>query len=235
MSNNAQKTVIMHGSKLSKVYEDATATLEVLSSATIDVYKGEVLAITGKSGAGKSTLLHLLGLIDSPSSGEVILEGENIATATAERRSCVRNERFGFVFQAYHLVPELTAIENVMLPAMMGSISGWFKSRAKVKKRAAELLESVGLSERFTHRPSALSGGEQQRVAIARALINEPDLLFCDEPTGNLDENTSESVNALLHKLNNEMGVTQVIVTHDSELAEQATRVANIEHGRVVI
>ena len=163
-----------------------------------------------------------------------MLDGENVALARPEQRARLRNRKFGFIFQSYHLVEELSALENVLLPGMMVGALEWVRVRAARKERARSLLAEVGLAERMTHRPSKLSGGERQRVAIARALVNEPEVLFCDEPTGNLDESTSESIHSLLRRLRKDHGVTQVIVTHDRELASQADRVVRLEGGRIV-
>ncbi len=225
---------VLEAQGLVKTYTDGERTIEVLRGTNLQVRRGEALAVTGRSGAGKSTLLHLLGLIDSPTEGAIMLDGENVALASPEKRALLRNRKFGFIFQSYHLVEELTALENVMLPAMMVGMFEWFAVRSARRKRARELLEEVGLSERMSHKPSKLSGGERQRVAIARALVNSPEVLFCDEPTGNLDEATSESIHSLLGRLKDDHGVTQVIVTHDKELASQADRVVKIERGRIV-
>ena len=219
---------------LEKTYSDGESVIRVLRGASLEVRRGEVLTVTGKSGTGKSTLLHLLGLVDSPTSGRILLDGTDVAEANGAEKAQIRNRRFGFVFQAYHLVSELTALENVLLPAMMVGPIKWFKVRAAATSRTKELLAQVGLAERMAHRPAKLSGGERQRVAIARALVNEPDVLFCDEPTGNLDEATSASIHDLLRGLSRELGLTQVIVTHDRELASQADRVVRIESGRIV-
>lgn len=225
---------VLEARGLVKTYTDGERTIEVLRGADLDVRRGEALAITGRSGAGKSTLLHLLGLIDSPTGGAILLDGADVTLAGAEERALLRNRKFGFIFQAYHLVEELTALENVLLPAMMVGTLEWLGVRAARRERAGALLAEVGLAERMSHRPSKLSGGERQRVAIARALVNEPEVLFCDEPTGNLDEDTSESIHSLLRRLNEGLGVTQVIVTYDRELASQADRVVRLEGGRIV-
>ncbi len=225
---------ILVASGLVKEYRDGESVIRVLTGAELEVRRGEALAVTGRSGVGKSTLLHLLGLIDSPTEGSILLDGEDVAAAGAKVRARLRNQRFGFVFQAYHLVAELTALENVLLPAMMVGTLDWLRSRRALRSRAEDLLGLVGLAERRRHRPAKLSGGERQRVAIARALMNEPEILFCDEPTGNLDESTSESIHSLLMQLNRDMDVTQVIVTHDRELASQVDRVVRIEAGRIV-
>ncbi|MHC5054857.1 MAG: ABC transporter ATP-binding protein [Planctomycetota bacterium] len=225
---------VIEAHDLVKTYTDGERTIEVLRGADIHVRRGEALAVTGRSGAGKSTLLHLLGLIDSPTGGAILLDGADVTLAKARERALLRNRKFGFIFQSYHLVAELTALENVLLPAMMAGMLEWFGVRARSRKHAKALLAEVGLAERLRHRPSKLSGGERQRVAIARALVNEPEVLFCDEPTGNLDEATSESIHSLLRRLNGELGVTQVIVTHDKDLASQANRVVRLEGGRIV-
>jgi len=225
--------VILEARGVEKQYRDGPRRIDVLTGVDLAVRRGEALAVLGKSGAGKSTLLHVLGLIDTPTGGNVLFEGRDVAAADAAGQAALRNKSFGFVFQAYHLIPELTALENILLPAMMSGIRAWFEQRGAAAERARVLMKEVGLEERIDHRPKALSGGEQQRVAIARALINEPAVLFCDEPTGNLDEATSRSVNDLLLQLRRERGLTQVIVTHDRDLASQADRAVRIERGRI--
>ena len=239
MSSGTKKTErsgapVLVAEQLEKTYSDGEAEIRVLAGASLELRRGEVLAVTGKSGAGKSTLLHLLGLVDSPTSGRILLDGNDVAQAKGFERAEIRNRRFGFIFQAYHLVPELSALENVLLPAMMVGPLEWLTGRAGRRSHATDLLARVGLAERTRHRPGTLSGGERQRVAIARALVNEPDVLFCDEPTGNLDEATSASIHKLLKRVNGELGLTQVIVTHDRELASQADRVVKIESGRII-
>ena len=230
----AAEEKIIEARGLVKTYTDGERTVEVLRGTDLQVRRGEALAVTGRSGAGKSTLLHLLGLIDSPTEGTLLLDGTDVSDVSPEEAARLRNRKFGFIFQSYHLVEELTALENVLLPAMMAGVFDWLGRRQAGIERAKELLLEVGLAERMDHRPSRLSGGERQRVAIARALVNEPEVLFCDEPTGNLDEDTSESIHSLLRRLKADHGVTQVIVTHDKELASQADRTVRIEGGRVV-
>jgi lipoprotein-releasing system ATP-binding protein len=217
-----------------KEYTDGPRTITVLSGTDLHIRRAESLAVRGKSGAGKSTLLHILGLIDSPTRGQLLLEGNDVAAADAATRAHLRNMRFGFVFQAYHLIPELSALENIVLPAMMKGVLAWAGDRPRAMERARWLLSEVGLEARADHRPQKLSGGERQRVAIARSLINEPDVLFCDEPTGNLDEETSRSIIDLLLRLKKERGLTEVIVTHDRDLAAQADRIVRIEGGKIV-
>jgi len=226
--------VILQAQQLTKIYRTGAGDLQVLKGIDLSVHRGELLSIIGRSGAGKSTLLHLLGLLDTPTSGTLSYAGDDLGRAPAARRAEIRNQEFGFVFQFYHLLPEFTALENVIMAAQVGSsIFGWLGKKAAAKERALQLLTRVGLQERLHHRPSQLSGGEQQRVAIARALMNDPTVLFCDEPTGNLDSVTAQSVTELLFELNSERGQTCVLVTHDDHLAERADRVARLTDGAV--
>ncbi len=204
-------------------------TLEVLRGVTLDVEAGETLAITGMSGAGKSTLLHVLGGLDRPTSGRVLYRGRDLYAAGDRERSAIRARKIGFVFQAYHLLPELTVLENVALPAL--SVPGAFLRGAALHARAAELLARVGLTERAAHRPNELSGGEQQRAALARALMNGPELLLADEPTGNLDSRTGEDVLRYLFDLAAERGLTLVIVTHNEAVAARCRRHVVLRDG----
>jgi lipoprotein-releasing system ATP-binding protein len=200
----------------------------------IEVREGEILAILGKSGCGKSTLLHVLGWLDRADSGQIRFEGQDRAALPTRELARLRNRVMGFVFQFYHLLPELTALENVLLPSMIQHEPGaWRAHGDEARERAKALLAMVGLSARGHHRPSQLSGGERQRVAIARALQNQPRFLLCDEPTGNLDGRTAEDVRALLWSLNERQGQTMVIVTHDARLAGQAHRIVHLVEGRV--
>jgi ABC-type lipoprotein export system ATPase subunit len=192
------------------------------------VARGEFLALRGASGAGKSTLLHLIGGLDSPNAGEIHFDGQNLAEFSESQLTHFRNRRVGFVFQAYHLLPELTALENVCLPARVARVPA-----AKAVARGRELLARVGLGERTEHKPFELSGGEQQRVAIARALINEPELLLADEPTGNLDSRTSGEIIALLKTLHADKQTTLVIATHDANVAASAPRVIELVDGMI--
>jgi lipoprotein-releasing system ATP-binding protein len=209
--------------------------LPVLNGVDLDIRQGEVLAIVGPSGAGKSTLLHLIGALDRPNAGTILWRGENVTDMPALRLAGWRNHTVGFVFQFYHLFPDLTARENVLIPGMVAhSIPGWLRERRRLRERADELLAKVGLGERRHHYPSQLSGGEQQRVAIARALLLQPQLLLCDEPTGNLDRKTGEEVLELLFALRREGGQTFVVVTHDDRVAALADRVVRMEDGRIV-
>jgi lipoprotein-releasing system ATP-binding protein len=219
---------------ISKSYVLGPRRLEVLRGVSLDVRKGEILAIQGPSGAGKSTLLHILGLLDTPDEGRVFMGETDVFTLSARTRARYRNERIGFVFQFYHLFKDLDALENVCLPRMVKL--GWFAYRhekAAIVRRGKELLSRVGLGERLDHRPNQLSGGERQRVAIARALMNEPEIVLCDEPTGNLDQRTSAEVLDVIWKLNVETGQTFVIVTHDEALARRAHRSVHVVDGAV--
>jgi lipoprotein-releasing system ATP-binding protein len=214
---------------LTKSYVMGRRTLEVLRGVNLQVARGEFLALRGASGAGKSTLLHLIGGLDSPNAGEIHFAGQNIAAFSERELTDLRNRRVGFVFQAYHLLPELDTLENVCLPARVARVPA---ARAAVRGR--ELLARVGLSDRLEHKPFELSGGEQQRVAIARALINEPELVLADEPTGNLDSHTGGEIIELLKKLHAEKQTTLVIATHDAKVAAHARRVFELADGRIV-
>ncbi len=218
---------------LVKRYTDVTRVVTVLDGLSLEVKQGEMVAIVGRSGSGKSTLLHLLGLLDSPDGGRITHQGEEISGLSDAERVRMRNRVFGFVFQSYHLLPEFNALENVIMPAMVCSAAEWRARRGEVTDYAHELLDRVDLSARADHRPSQLSGGEQQRVAIARALVNRPQILLCDEPTGNLDGETSDTIHALVRNVVRELGTTALVVTHDMEFAELADRVHRIEHGRL--
>jgi lipoprotein-releasing system ATP-binding protein len=212
---------------LGKSYLSGKRTLEVLRDINLTVNRGEFLALRGASGAGKSTLLHLLGGLDLPTVGEIRFDGANLRALSDRALAQLRNRRVGFIFQAYHLLPELSALENVTLPARMARLDP-----AESTKRAADLLKRVGLGERLQHRPYELSGGEQQRVAIARALVNSPDLILADEPTGNLDSHTGADIIELLHSLRAERQATFVIATHDASIAARAPRVLELVDGQ---
>lgn len=210
-----------------KIYHDGARELRILSGVDLDVYEGEIMAISGPSGVGKSTLLHLMGTLDWPSGGEILFRGEPLNQMSRAKINAVRNTQIGFVFQFYHLLPEFTALENVMMPALCKG-----QPRRLCRERAEMLLEKVGLTERMTHKPGQLSGGEQQRVAIARALFNQPSVVLSDEPTGNLDEKTSAGIVELLWDLQRQDGVTLVMVTHDDNLAGRAHRWVYLHAGR---
>lgn len=225
---------LLEGRGLTKAYKVGGQSLQVLRGVDIAVAEGEILAILGKSGCGKSTLLHVLGWLDKPDSGSIVFRGRDHSDLGPAERAHLRNQIMGFVFQFYHLLPELSAFENVLMPAMIqhGPLA-WQKQKKAERERTRELLEIVGLTARAKHRPRQLSGGERQRVAIARALQNKPSFLFCDEPTGNLDGQTAEDVRNLLWGLNEEHGQTMVIVTHDAKLASHADRIVHLTEGRI--
>jgi lipoprotein-releasing system ATP-binding protein len=220
---------MLEAKNIQKVYANGKKKLPVLKGVDLKIEKGKFVAVVGPSGAGKSTLLHILGGLDSPTQGEVFLAGQNIYALNDEELSLARNVSVGFVFQFYHLLSEFTALENVMLPALIRCASG--AVRQALKTQALGLLENVGLSERSGHFPAQLSGGELQRVAIARGLMNKPAILFCDEPTGNLDSHTGEEIIKLIRKVNTQEGMTVLLVTHNLELAASADRVYHLKDG----
>jgi lipoprotein-releasing system ATP-binding protein len=213
---------------LKKSFEHMGRTLDVLRGIDLNVYPGQILAIVGPSGAGKSTLLHCVGTLDLPTSGRIRLGNEELTTMSSSRLAAVRNRDIGFVFQFHHLLPEFTALENVMIP---GLIQG--RPRREMEKRANALLDEVGLLQRATHRPGELSGGEQQRVAVARALALDPKLVLADEPTGNLDTATSDAIHDLFFQINREHGTTIIVVTHNPTFAERMPRVVRMRDGLV--
>ncbi len=225
---------LLRATNLHKTYRRHAQSVEVLRGLDINVYPGEFLSIIGASGSGKSTLLHLLGTLDQPDEGKIYLEDQRIDSLPGRRRDTLRNSTFGFIFQFYHLLPELNTLEIVLAPEMIGqSVFGWFYNRRTLRKRAAELLERVGLSHRLKHRPKELSGGELQRAAIARALIRRPRILLADEPTGNLDEETGKQIMALLRDLHANDGLTIAMVTHNLEIASQTNRVVKLVKGQI--
>jgi lipoprotein-releasing system ATP-binding protein len=216
---------ILTGSEIHKSY----GTLHVLKGVGIEVLKGEIVAIVGKSGAGKSTLLHILGTLDAPDQGALALCGQSTQNMSAKAIAKLRNEEIGFIFQFHHLLSEFTALENVCIPAY---IRGTSKSRAE--KKGKELLDYMSLSDRLEHKPGALSGGEQQRVAVARALMNDPQIIFADEPTGNLDTENSTEMHKLFLKLRDDFGQTFILVTHNIELASMSDRTLRMQDGLFV-
>ena len=206
--------------------EKSFGALKVLKGIDFSAGKGEVVSIMGASGAGKSTLLTILGTLSTPDSGSLVIDGTDVLKLDSKGLSAFRNRKIGFVFQAHHLLPEFTALENVMIPAFIAG-----RSDSEAKEEATRLLGLMGLSERISHKPSELSGGEQQRVAIARALINNPAVLFADEPSGNLDSTTKAEIHALFFELREKLGQTIIIVTHDPELAAMCDRTLNMKDG----
>jgi lipoprotein-releasing system ATP-binding protein len=219
---------------LYKTYRKNAIEVPVLTGLDLDVYPGEFLSIVGASGSGKSTLLHLLGTLDQPDEGAICLDGERIDDLPAPRRDLLRNQTFGFIFQFYHLLPELTTLENVLMPPMIAhSFFGWLGRRRELRRRATELLERVGLGQRLRHKPRELSGGEMQRAAIARALINRPRILLADEPTGNLDADTGTEIVALLRDLNQGEGLTIIMVTHNLDIIAETDRKVRLVAGRI--
>ncbi len=213
-----------------KTYSLGEIDVPVLKGISLTIGKGEYVALMGASGSGKSTLMNILGCLDRPTSGDYLLDGEELGRASGDHRAMVRNRKIGFVFQSFNLLPRTTSLDNVIMP-LAYTASGL--SRKECRERGIEMLKRVGLSERIYHYPSQLSGGQQQRVAIARALINHPPVLFADEPTGNLDSHTSEEVMEMFSELNRE-GITVILVTHSTEIADFAKRSIHIQDGLVV-
>ncbi len=224
---------ILKAEGLYKSYRMGATEVRVLKGVDLAIKNGEFVAIVGASGSGKSTLLHILGALDKPNKGVVKFEGRDLSRHSAGELNKLRNKMVGFVFQFYHLLDELSVLENVFLPAMAGkSVVGWFACRRWAKRRARELLEQLGLSERARHKPYQLSGGERQRVAIGRALMNEPRLLLADEPTGNLDSATGNGILDVLEGLN-KLDQTVVMVTHDERIAQRAGRIVTLVDGKI--
>jgi lipoprotein-releasing system ATP-binding protein len=215
-------------SDIQRTFHQAGNDLQVLRGAAVSIASGETVALVGPSGAGKSTLLHIAGLLERPDGGEVIVDGEACSDLSDDRRTALRRTAIGFIYQFHHLLPEFTALENVVVPQMIAGVS-----KSAARKRASELLGMVGLSEREGHRPAKLSGGEQQRVAIARALANCPKVLIADEPTGNLDQETAERVFELLMRLTRETGVAALVATHNPDLAARMDRTLTLRNGQL--
>ncbi len=220
--------------EISKEYTIGKASIRVLDGVNLDVKKGEILIILGASGAGKSSLLHILGILDTPTSGHVSFKGENLSIIGQKKLAEKRNRIFGSVFQFYHLLPDFNALENVLMPRLIGK--RFFKTTSKkdYTEKATELLDRVGLGNRINHRPNELSGGEKQRVAIVRALMNDPEILLCDEPTGNLDTKTGSEIQKLIWDLNEKTRQTVVIVTLVVRFAESAGRVIRMADGKII-
>ena len=222
---------LMQLNDIFKTYHIGEMDVPVLKGITLTVKRGELVALMGASGSGKTTLMNLLGCLDRPTSGSYWLDGLEVSAMDADQRALVRNAKIGFVFQSFNLLARTSALENVMMPLTYNAST---LSESEGRARAVELLKRVGLAERMDHEPSQLSGGQQQRVAIARALINNPPLLFADEPTGNLDTKTSKEVLAMFKKINAEEGITVILVTHDNDVASNAKRIVRISDGLVV-
>ena len=228
MKERAKNQVLVRTEGLTKSFWIGKQELKVLKGIDLAIQKGETIAIVGPSGAGKSTLLHLLGALDRPTSGIIRFNGQVLTEESDAKLAKIRNLEIGFVFQSHHLLPEFTALENVIIPALIAG-----KTPEEVKPKAMEILKRVGLDQRVKHQPGELSGGEQQRLAVARALMNDPKLLLADEPSGNLDKASSESLHDLLWSLSRERGQTTVIVTHNEALAGKADRIVEMEDGRI--
>ncbi|MDR0805750.1 MAG: lipoprotein-releasing ABC transporter ATP-binding protein LolD [Enterobacteriaceae bacterium] len=213
---------------LCKTYQEGKLKTEVLKNVSFSMVPGELMAIVGSSGSGKSTLLHLLGGLDAPTSGDVIFKGRSLSSMNSAAKAELRNTQLGFIYQFHHLLPDFTALENAAMPLMIGNVKP-----AEAEDRARAMLAAVGLEKRAAHRPSELSGGERQRVAIARALVNNPALVLADEPTGNLDQRTADSIFELLGKLNRQQGTAFLVVTHDLKLARRLDRQLEMRDGQL--
>ena len=220
------KNILLNCQNITKHYTEGSTQTQVLKEVTFSLYNNELVAIVGSSGSGKSTLLHTLGGLDQPTSGEVFIKGQSLQKSSADELAKLRNRHLGFVYQFHHLMADFTALENVLMPMLIGN-----QNKIEAKERAEKILSAVGLSHRMSHRPSALSGGERQRVAIARALVNNPSLVLADEPTGNLDRKTTESIFELIQQLNQEQGIAFLLVTHDLGLAEKLNRRLVMQDG----
>lgn len=220
------KNILLNCQNITKHYTEGSTQTQVLKDVTFSLYNNELVAIVGSSGSGKSTLLHTLGGLDQPTSGEVFIKGQSLQKSSADKLAKLRNRHLGFVYQFHHLMADFTALENVLMPMLIGN-----QNKIEAKERAEKILSAVGLSHRMSHRPSALSGGERQRVAIARALVNNPSLVLADEPTGNLDRKTTESIFELIQQLNQEQGIAFLLVTHDLGLAEKLNRRLVMQDG----
>lgn len=229
MTTIIESSQLLSAKHLSKTYQEGKLTTEVLKDISFDIYPQSLMAIVGSSGSGKSTLLHLLGGLDDPSSGEVIFKGNPLKQLSDNQKALLRNKEIGFIYQFHHLLPDFTALENVAMPLLIGGIKP-----KEAEERAYEMLSAVNLAKRVNHRPSELSGGERQRVAISRALINNPSLVMADEPTGNLDQNTAETIFELLVELNKKQGTAFLVVTHDLNLAKKLDIQLEMRNGQLI-
>tara|TARA_B100000459_G_scaffold144777_1_gene108140 strand:+ start:162 stop:848 length:687 start_codon:yes stop_codon:yes gene_type:complete len=219
----------MQATQLWKIYASGDSTVQAVRGVDVSVKEGEMIAIMGPSGCGKTTLLNVLSGIDQPNSGEVLIAGQPMYSVSDDQRTQMRAENMGFIFQDFNLLPVLSAVENVELPLLLLG-----KSAPEARKTALEALESVGLADRSDHRPTELSGGQQQRVAIARAIVHHPKVILCDEPTGNLDSTTSNTVMDLLKEINDKLGTTFLLVTHDQEIASKCSRIMQMDDGLII-
>jgi len=220
---------LIEAKNITKIYQMGETQVEALKGVSVTIEKGEFIAITGTSGSGKSTLMHLLGCLDTPTSGQFFLDGIDIARSTRDELAKIRNEKIGFVFQKFFLLNDLTALNNVALPQLYAG-----KTELVARQQATKLLEMVGLADRMNHYPYQLSGGQQQRVAIARSLVNNPSILFADEPTGNLDSKTGQTIMKMFEQLNKDKNVTIILVTHEQEIANYTRRVIDLIDGKIV-
>lgn len=225
-ANLDMKSHLLHCQHITKYYQEGAQQTQVLKDVSFSMQAGELVAIVGSSGSGKSTLLHVLGGLDQPTSGEVFIQNQSLQKINANQLAQLRNQYLGFVYQFHHLMADFSALENVMMPMLIGK-----QNRSEAQDRAEKMLTAVGLSHRISHRPSALSGGERQRVAIARSLVNHPALVLADEPTGNLDRKTTESIFDLIKQLNQEQNIAFLLVTHDLALAEKLSRRLVMQDG----
>ena len=222
---------ILELKNINKTYKGTSETLHILKDLDLVINEGEFVSIIGKSGSGKSTLLNVIGLLDSIDEGEIYIHGEKVDRNNHQKIDLLKNRDIGFVFQFHYLLPEFTALENVMLPALLNN----FNDKKNIEEKAKKILDSVGLKERYNHKPNQLSGGEKQRVAIARALINDPKIILADEPTGNLDEETSNEIHNLFRKINRENNQTIIVVTHSRELANITDKRYSVKNGKLFL
>lgn len=221
-------TALIQTKKLKKNFKNGEISLVALNDIDLEINKGEIVALTGPSGSGKTTLMHLLGCLDLPTSGQVLIEGKDVSSFSRKKLAYIRNRKIGFVFQNFHLLNDLNAVENVILPQLYGGVSAQM-----ARERACELLEMVGLEQKLFHFPNQLSGGQRQRMAIARALAMEPSILLADEPTGNLDSGNAQMIIDLFNMINQRIQTTIIIVTHEKRIAERAKRCITIHDGRI--